>query len=294
MPQVKKVALNKKALFKFLAQDKEGNYIPTQARRKKRVSDGAIVEDLTNGSFDELLKKDSNRSVHQYTEQESGTIVEQIITSETNDMIVYKGIVFYKSSATSGSETGDTNRLNTWIPSLGLDDKSSHGLGSIGSTFKITKLDKFYDRQFSKPDERIKKYKDYLGDDLMMRLNNFDIMLMSAEIGGGFWDTDKGKSLIHKLRDEGLTIKVGKVSISPKSQMEFDIPFEVKEDDNDLIKTLTEKSNSFLEEQGGYLHKGLVLGAEQQKSVSQRPDVYQEICDRARKATCEYRNYPES
>src|SRR5580700_9869435 len=177
---LKKVSLKKTAQFKFLNEDKEGNLIPTSAKRSVDAKTGQTISGIPGISeekMNELLAEDriKRRKITVSTPNPS-VKEEMIVTTETNDMLVYNGIIFYTSSATSSIT--ETKGRDTWIPSLGLDAKSSHGAGSKGDVFKITKLDRYYDRNFAEPDERIKKYQAWLGEELMSKLNNFDIMIM--------------------------------------------------------------------------------------------------------------------
>ncbi len=287
--KLKKVIIMKKALVKIL-KDSKGNEMSSPAMRRTRIKDNSeevladSVKTFTGGTFGDYLKKVPNSQIYStvISDDHEGQIREEtIVTQESNEMIVYRGIIFYKSSATSGGEL--TKRLNTWIPSLGLDDKSSRGIGSGGAPiFKITKLDRLYDRKFSTPNESITAYKEFLGEDLMNRLHHFNIMLMSAEIGGGFWDTSDGKSLIKHLQEKGIHIHSNDVRINDHSEHTFDLPFEVKNDPNEekLISQCTQEFNNFFASQGGYLHHGISDG----RQIDDPNAVHIEIYKRAQKA----------
>lgn len=288
-PMLKKVVITKKAPVKILI-DSKGNEMSSPAMRRTRIKDNTeevladSVKTFTGGTFEDFLKKVPNSDIYStvISEDHEGRIREEtIVTQESNEMIVYRGIIFYKSSATSGGEP--TKRLNTWIPSLGLDDKSSRGIGSGGAlTFKITKLDRLYDRKFSTPDECITTYKEFLGEDLMNRLHHFNIMLMSAEIGGGYWDTSDGKNLIKHLQEKSIHINSNVVRINDHSEHTFDIPFEVKNDPSEekLISQRTQEFNIFFASQGGYLHHGVCDG----RQTDDPNAVHKEIYKRAQKA----------
>ncbi len=268
-----------------MKKDRENNVIPTKAICIKNGKE--IIADTTDGLFNELLEeKGTKKRIFVTNSRDNPAYKEEhIVTQEINEMIVYKGIIFYKSSATSSNE--ETKRLNTWLPSLGLDNQSSHGIGRSGPCFKITKLDAFYDKRFSKPDERIKKYEQYLGNDLMLRLNIFEIMLMSAEIGGGFWSTEDGNKLIRCLIEEGFIVEKGIVNINSQPDHTFEIPYEVKPEDNKYIAEKTKLFNDFFKEQGGCLHEGLCTDSEMK--ASQR-DIYTELCSLAKNSREQLQN----
>jgi len=186
-----------------------------------------------------------------------------ILTPETDDMLVYNGIIFYKSSAEG---------RDTWVPSLGVDDKSKLGFRSSSLTDNI-------DKESLKLDPRIKKYEELLGPELIKKFNNFDIMLMSAELGGGFWDTTEGHRLIDEIRKDGIFITLGIVNIDNDSELFFELPFEIKSENQESITKRAQSFHDFFAKQNGYLHPDV---SKEQKTSE---DVRKEISDRAENTT---------
>jgi hypothetical protein len=102
---------------------------------------------------------------------------------------------------------------------------------------------------------------------------------MSAEIGGGFWDTEDGNKLIKCLMKEGFIVEKEIVNINSRPDHIFEIPYEVKPEDNEYIANKTKLFNAFFKEHGGCLHEGLCMDSEMK--VSKR-DIYTEICGLAK------------
>jgi hypothetical protein len=280
---IKKVVLIKSALFKFEKKDLEGNVLMTTAVRVVD-KEKKVIEDFTQDKFNTFLKE-KERVVFSVPSKRNKDYVEEYIISphESNEMVVSQGIIFYKSSGTSGTEV--SARASTWMPCLGLDNKSSGGLGKRDPVFKIAKLDELYDPKFLETDERIKNYEMYLGTDLMRRFHNFDIMLLSAEIGGGFWDTEQGKNLITHLKSENYVIQAGIVPISDKAEHTFKLPFEEKKEDDKFIQEKTELFNTFFQEQGGCVHDGIW----NKEAKANSRNLHKEINDLARHGTLKNR-----
>ncbi|MDA8562077.1 hypothetical protein N9L02_03060 [Gammaproteobacteria bacterium] len=215
---------------------------------KDGISTGFSLDDklIVPLSFYEAQIKIGEDVLIQFFNNLDGSSTRILLEKESTDMIVYKGIVFYKSSGTSGSD--DSKRKGTWIPSLGLNPESK-GIGT--SSFQITKLDIKSDKDFSNIDDKLSNYRSFLGDDLCDRLNIFDIMIMSAELGGGFWETNDGIKVLNQLNAHGNDVKVGGVKICDTHVLQFEVPYEVKAEDDIVIKRQSKIFNQFFEREGG-------------------------------------------
>ncbi len=286
VPALPKVVLKKFAPARIL-KDRQGKEIYALAKRQKDKN-GEIIKDLveenTNQTFEAFLKDVDGQIYQAYnTDDPDHPYVDEevIITPELNEMLVYRGIIFYKSSATSGGE--QTKRLNVWIPCLGLDDEYPPGMGCKNNQFHVPKLEKAYDLNFSSPDKSILPYQDFLGEDLRNRFHHFNLMLMSAELGGGFWDTGDGKVLIEHLQERGFSIQPSSVNIGDHCEDSFELPFEAKctPEEIQFIKEKTQAFNAFFTRQGGYLHRGYCLNKPPEEASGL---VHAEIHKRAQQA----------
>lgn len=197
------------------------------------------------------------------------------------EIIVVGGIAFYKSSGTSVSPTDepiseeDKQRRDTWFPFFGLATSDTH----------FIKISELISNDRARPDptdpynfnEEALLCDDLLFNfvrekkltvDLANRFRYVGIMLISAMIGGGFWNSDEGKSVVSELQDRFPDNKFSKIEIDVDDSVENKFAI-ILPNDKETLANFVYRFNANLEKNGATVEK--------YKSCL-RPDM---VCERA-------------
>lgn len=122
----------------------------------------------------------------------TGTII-RFVNYTGNDAITRKvtvidGVPFYCSSGTNSGWS------DTWFPFLGLE-MSFRNCGWF-------RKPGFLDKLSSLP-ETISQYNEFFPtDDIRKRFTSLKCLLISSNLGGGYWETENGITLLSRLREE--------------------------------------------------------------------------------------------